>query len=133
MQRPALIRPLDPLRRQSGFLEIGFRFFQILLGEAAHADALGFGRARALEHERVMARLGDAAQIDRILVLVADDKADQIDIEGAALRQILDVQHRVAGARDVERRIVVGLGDAHEELRTRADCADIGRVSLTRL
>ena len=118
VQRLALVWPLHPLRRQAGLLEIVLRFFKILLGEAPHADALGFGHARTLEHQRVMARLGDPAQIDRILVLVADDQADQIDIKGAALRQILDVQHRVAGAGDVERWIVVGLGNAHEVLPT---------------
>ena len=49
-----------------------------------------------------MASFGDAAQIDRILVFVADDEADQVDIERAALRQILDVQDGMAGAGDVE-------------------------------
>ena len=39
-----------------------------------------------------MARLGDAAQIKRILIFVADDEADQIDIERAALAEILHVQ-----------------------------------------
>ena len=118
MERASLVRSLDPLRRQAGLVEIGLRLFQILLGKAAHADALGKRRAGALEHERVMAGLGDAAQVDRILVLVADDKADQIDIEGAALRQVFDVQHGMAGARDVEGRIVVWLGNAHGGLRT---------------
>ena len=41
MQRAALVRPLDPLRRQAGLLEIKLCFLQIFFGEAAHADALG--------------------------------------------------------------------------------------------
>src|ERR1700722_9162602 len=117
MQGAALVRPLDPLCRQAGLLEISFRLFQILLGEAAHADPLGLRRAGALEHQRVMTDLGDAAQIDRVLVLVADDQADEVDIEGAALRQIFHVQYRMAGARDVEGRVVVGFGNGHHGLR----------------
>ena len=117
VQGLALIRPLHPLRGQAGFLEIVLRLLQILLGETAHADALRFGRARAPEHERMMARLGDATQIQRILVLVADDEANQVDIERAALAEILHVQHRVAGAGDIEGRIIVGLWDRHGMLQ----------------
>ena len=40
VQRAPLMRPLDPFRRQPGLVEIGLGLFQILLGEAAHADAL---------------------------------------------------------------------------------------------
>jgi hypothetical protein len=117
VQGPALVRPLDPKRWQVRFFEIMLRLFQILLGEAAHADPLGLRGARALEHQRVMTHLGNAAQIDGVLVLVADDQADEIDIEGAALRQVFHVQHRMAGARDVEGRVVVGFGNGHLGLR----------------
>ena len=73
--------------------------------------------ARALEHEAVVAGLGDAAQIDRVLVLVADDEADEIDVEISAHREVLHGEHRMAGARDVEGRIVDGLGNAHRMLQ----------------
>ena len=66
----------------------------------------------------MMAGLGDAAQIDRILVLVADGKADQIDVKGAAFAEVLHVQHGMTGARDVEGRMVVGLGDGHGGLQS---------------
>ena len=128
MERAALIRPLHPLRRQAGLLEIMLGLLQILLGEAAHADALRLRRGGALEHQAVMTRLGDAAQIDRVLILVADDEADEIDIERAAFRQIFDVQYGMTGASDVEWRIVVRFRDGHGALQVgRAD-----RVSLTR-
>src|ERR1700733_6524705 len=67
-----------------------------------------------------MARLGDAAQIDRTAVFIADDETDQIDIEGAAFGEILHVQHGVAGARDVEGRMVIGLRDAHGDSTAKA-------------
>jgi hypothetical protein len=118
VERPALVRPVDPLRRKVRFFEIPLRLFQILLGKTAHADPLGLRRACALEHQRVMTDFGNTAQIDRILVLVADDQADQIDIEDAALGQIFHVQHRMAGARDVEGRVVVWLRDGHERLQS---------------
>jgi hypothetical protein len=35
----------------------------------------------------------------------------------AALAQILDIQHRMAGAGDVEGRIIVGLRDGHDMLQ----------------
>src|SRR5580704_18652894 len=118
MERAALVRPLNPLRRQAGILEISFRLFQILLGEAAHADPLGLRRARALEHQRVMTDLGDAAQIDRVVVLVADDQADEVDIEGAAFGQVFHLQYGMAGAGDVEGRVVVRAWNAQCRLRS---------------
>ena len=45
MERPALVRPLDPKRRQARFLEIVLRLFQIFLGKTAHADPFGLRRA----------------------------------------------------------------------------------------
>ncbi len=94
VQGAALMRTFDPLRRQSGLFEIELRLLQIFLAEAAHADPLGLRCAGALEDERVMARFGDAAQIDRILVLVADNEADEIDVKRAAFAEVGHVQHR---------------------------------------
>ena len=109
MQRLALIWPLDPLRRQARLLEIGLCFHQIFFSEATHADALGFRRIGALEHQAVVAGFGNAAEIDRVLVFIANDQADQIGIKRAAFREVLDVQHGMAGACNIERRIVIGL------------------------
>ena len=41
MQRAALVRDLDPFRRQARLVEKRLRLLQVLLGEDAHADALG--------------------------------------------------------------------------------------------
>jgi hypothetical protein len=69
--------------------------------------------ARPFEHETVVTCFGDAAQIDRLLVLVADDEAEKVDIEIPADREIPHRQHAMARTRDVEGRIVDRLGDAH--------------------
>jgi hypothetical protein len=61
--------------------------------------------------------LRDAAQIDRVLVLIADDEADEVDVEAPALRQVLHAKHGMACTRDVERRIVDRLRNAHGLLR----------------
>src|SRR4029453_8562440 len=65
MQGAALVRDLDPWRRQAGFVEKRLGLLQILFAEDAHADALGLRLAtRAIENEAVMTRLGDAAKIE---------------------------------------------------------------------
>src|SRR5215813_13813562 len=118
MQGAPLVRDLDPFRRQAGFVEKGLGLLQILFAEDAHAHALGLRlAARAFENEAVMTRLGDAAKIERIPVFVADDEAEEVDVEVSAHRQILHGEHRVARARDVEGRIVDGPWNAHGALQ----------------
>ena len=118
MQGAALVRDLDPFRRQSGLVEKRLGFLQILLAEDAHADALGLRLAApTLEHEAVVTGLGDAAEVERVAILVADDEAEEIDVEISARRQVLDREHRVAGARDVEWRAVDRLRNAHGALQ----------------
>jgi hypothetical protein len=73
--------------------------------------------APALEHEAVVAGLGDPAKIKRVAIFVADNETEQINVEISADRQILHGEHRMAGARDVERRIVDGLRNAHGALQ----------------
>src|SRR4029453_15399398 len=64
MQGAALVRDLDPFRRQAGLVEKRLGLLQILFAEDAHAHALGLRlAARALENEAVMTRLCDAAKI----------------------------------------------------------------------
>jgi hypothetical protein len=91
------------------------RLLQVFFAETTHADALGLRRRGALEYQRMMASLGNAAQVQRVVVLVADDEADQIDVERAALAEVLDMQHRVAGAGDVERRTIVRERNGHSK------------------
>src|SRR5262245_35023148 len=117
VERAALVRNLDPFRRQAGLLKKRLGLLQVLLGEDAHPDALGLRRAPcALEHETVVAGLGNAAQIERVLVLVADDEAEQVHVEISGDREVLDRQHGMAGARDVEGRVVDCLRNAHGAL-----------------
>jgi hypothetical protein len=60
-----------------------------------------------------MAGFGNAAQINRILVLITHDQADQIDVKRPALRQVFHVQHGMAGPRNIEGRIVIRLRQRH--------------------
>src|SRR5207237_251434 len=57
------------------------------------------------QHQRVVLMLLAAAQVDRAVVAVLGMEADGVLVEGAALVEIDDVEHRVAAADDVERRI----------------------------
>ena len=69
--------------------------------------------ARAPQHQAVVAGLLDPAQVERVAVLLGDDQADDLGVEQPAGFQVLDREHDMAGARDVERRVVVGLGQVH--------------------
>ncbi len=111
------MRRLDPFRRQAGLVEEHLGLLQILFAEDAHADALGLRLAApALEHEAVVAGLGDPAEVERVPVFVADDEAEQVHVEVSADRQILYGEHRMAGARDIERRVIDRLRNAHGAL-----------------
>jgi len=113
-QRAALERHVDQLRRNAGLVEMRFRLVEILLVEDVHADRLAARLARGLlQREAVVLALLDAAQPERIRVLVADEQSDHLGVEGLAGREILRGQHEMAGARDVERRLEVGLWDRH--------------------
>src|SRR5262249_271108 len=102
------------------FVEERLGFPQILFAENAHADPLGLRvTAAALEHEAMVTGLGDAAEIERVLVLVADDEAEKIHVEISAHRQVFHRQHPVAGACDVERRVIDRLRNAHGTLPRR--------------
>src|SRR4029453_5167350 len=140
MQGAALVRDLDPFRRQAGLVEKRLGLLQILFAENAHAHALGLRlAARALENEAVMTRLGDAAKIERVPVFIADDEAEEIHVEVSAHRQILHGEHRMARARDIEGRIVDGLWNAHGALqlgyrmgkRSRARCCEMESARAT--
>src|SRR3984893_508471 len=94
-KRASLMRSLEPFGRQTGIAEECFRLVEVLLRENPHADALGLRlAARLFKDEAVMTCLRDAAQVDRALVLVADDETDEVDIEASACGEILYRPHR---------------------------------------
>ena len=114
VERASLVRRLDPTGRQPGLVEICLGLLEVLIRIDAQPDPLAHRRlAAALEHEAVVARFLDAAQVERVFVLVAHHQPDGIDIERAADAQIFHRQHRMARARDVEGRIGIALRNAH--------------------
>jgi hypothetical protein len=91
-------------------LSMRFGLLQVLLHEDAEADALAHRLAvGALEREAVMTALLDTAQPERVDGLVGDDQADHLGVEVAACGKIARCKDEMAGARDVERRIEVGV------------------------
>jgi len=114
--------------RQSDAIEVRLRFLEIRVGKHPEADTLALRLAGgALEGETVVAALLHAAQPDRVGGLVAHDQAHHLDVEIAAGREIACREHQVAGARDVERRIEVGLRDGHRGLLVGLnDCQSFG-------
>ena len=60
-----------------------------------------------------MIALFDAAQIERVLVLVGDDVAEAVHVERARLCEVRNAELDVARAHDVERRIEDGIAQGH--------------------
>ncbi len=58
-------------------------------GETADMDP--FGRIRPPEHDAVITGFRGTARIQSVLILVADEKAKKIDIEGAAFADAFDL------------------------------------------
>ena len=82
-----------------------FGAFEVFLRVNAHADTLA-RRVSAPQDEAVMAPLLQTAQPERRRRFIADHQPQQIDVEFAARRQILDAMDDVARPRDGEGRLV---------------------------
>ena len=85
VQRAALERHLDELRRQLPLLEEGVRAVEVLLAADLEAEPLGHRLRPPLQHERVMVALLHAAEIDRVLAgLLVTCRPMALVVEGAA-------------------------------------------------
>jgi hypothetical protein len=82
-QRAALERHIWPRHRQLAALEPCGGLVEILLAADLEADREGGDILRLAQHHRMVIALLHPAQIERVLVLVARDVAEAIDIEGA--------------------------------------------------
>ena len=60
-----------------------------------------------------MVALLDAAQVERVVGLVADQEPETIDIEGARAGEVAHAEFDMARAHDVERRVENRLADGH--------------------
>ena len=117
VQRAVLVRRLDERGLDAGLVEMRLGLVEVFVHEHAEADALALRLAGGLlQRERMMRALLDAAQPERVGVLVADDQAHHLGVEVAALREIARREHEMARARDVERRIEVGFRNRHVAL-----------------
>src|SRR3984885_12075661 len=61
----------------------------------------------------MMIALLDAAQIERIVSFIADQKPEAIDIKGARAAKIADAQFDMACPHDIERRVENRFADRH--------------------
>jgi hypothetical protein len=111
VQGAALVGDLDPGGGQAFAGEELVGQVQVFLEEDAETDALAGRFALGLhQHQAVVAGFGQAAQIAGVAGLLADDEADDVDVERAAGRQVGDVEHHVAAAGDVEGRPQIDFG-----------------------
>ena len=97
-QRAALVRSLDPFGGQPHSSYVRFAV-QVRIRPHTHADAIAARRLIvAPQHKAVVTNLLDATKIDRVAILVADDKARDLDIEVARGGEVLDGQADMAAA-----------------------------------
>jgi len=108
------------VRRQTAGAEMRFSAIKIILGEDAQADPLAGGFGAGLEHDAVVAAFLKAAQVERVVIVVAHHEAKRVDIESAALCEIAHAMDDVARARDVERGPEDRIGNAHGLLSLRS-------------
>src|SRR5579871_701527 len=86
---------------------------EIGLAADLEAEAVAGGGARLPQNQRVMLMLLAASKINRTLVGILDMQADRRLVEVAAPLQIGHVEHDMARADDVERRIEDMLRNGH--------------------
>src|ERR1700722_11741843 len=77
------------------------------------AERAHVGVAAAPQHDRMMVTLLDAAQIKRVVGLVADQKSEAIDIKGARAHKVAHAELDMARAHHIERRVENRLMDGH--------------------
>src|SRR5215468_5488189 len=78
--------------------------FEIGLGEHAHADPRANRLSALTQDQTVVAGLFDAAEIERVVVLGADDEPDHLGVETLAAGKIFHRRYDVARPRYAERR-----------------------------
>ena len=120
-QRSALMRQVGKRSRQIAAGKPEGGAVEVVFAAELETQSPHIGLARAPQHQRMMIALLDAAQIERVLGLVADQKPEAIGVEGTRPRKIGDAQLDMAGAYDVERRIEDRIADGHGSSR-RAPC-----------
>ena len=105
VQRAALVRHVHPLGRQVPVPEVPVGDVQVVLEEHPEPDPAGRAAVGGLlQHQAVVARLGQPAQVDRRVVLLGHHQTQDLGVEVAALGQVGDIEPDMAGAADVERR-----------------------------
>ncbi len=96
--RRAAFDPASEVREvPGGDLDLGLRAHPV--GEGGERGDGAFA-----QDERVVQVLLEGPQVDGGVVLVGDDEAEHVDVEGAADREVAHDELGVRGADDVERR-----------------------------
>lgn len=88
VQGSVLERRVDPPCRQTALAEMSLRQVEILLGQHAQADTFALWLGAGLEYKAVVTAFFQAAQIERVAVVVAHHEAKRVDVERAALREV---------------------------------------------
>src|SRR3954452_14705342 len=130
VQRLALMRNVRPGCRATLAFKERLQMIEVMFAKNPHADArAGRGLAGASQHETVMTRFLDAAQIEGVTILQGDDKADHFGVEQSGSVEIFHSENGMAAARDVERRVVIGAGKVHHAGPFNSYCPSSVRAS----
>jgi len=107
VQGRPLVGDLNASGGESRSRKVCIQEIQILVSTHPQADALAL-RVAQFENEAVVASFLKPPQPNRFPVFVADNKAQQVHVEGPRRREISNAVYDMARASDVESRFVDG-------------------------
>ncbi len=97
---------------------------EVFLARDLEAERQNLRFARAPQHNRMVVSFLDAAEVERVCRLVADQQTEAVNIEGARAAEIADPKLDMAGANDVEGRGEDRIVDWHCSPGVDGFCAD---------
>src|SRR5580692_1063046 len=107
------MRHVGKCSRQIAAGEPGRGAIDVVFAGELETERAHVGLAATAQHDRMMVALLDAAQIKRIVGLVADQKPKAIDIKGARAPEVAHAELDMARAHHIERRVKDRLVDGH--------------------
>ena len=107
------MRQVRKRRRQIAAAKPGSGAVDVVLARELEAERAHVGLMGPPQHQRVVVALLNAAQIKRVLGLVADQKSEAIDIERARAFDVPHAELDMARAHDIEWRIKHRWVDGH--------------------
>lgn len=95
---------IDPGHRATELAEVLLETLQGLMRPDAEAEVAQARLGAEAEAQAVMQPFLEAAKVERVVGLLGDDEAEQVDVEGPRAGEVGDDELGMGGPHDVERR-----------------------------